>query len=107
MVTDVKDGTVFVNYKDEGIHAAPQKTSGWNCSTNDIPRGQHRWHMLKSNASITGNNAQESKPVIGFEWKCYHCSHSNNDDMLRAVFGDTDEGGHICIICVNLGPSIK
>jgi hypothetical protein len=48
MVTDVKDGKVFVDYKDEGVHATPLKLSGWNCSTTDIPRRQHRWHMLKA-----------------------------------------------------------
>ncbi len=42
VVTDVKEGKVFVDYKDEGIHAVPLKASGWNCSTNDIPRRQHR-----------------------------------------------------------------
>jgi hypothetical protein len=46
MVTDVKDGKVFVDYKDLGVHAAPLKASGWNCLTTDIPRRQHRWHML-------------------------------------------------------------
>jgi hypothetical protein len=30
MVTDVKDGKVFVDYKDDGFHAAPLKSSGWN-----------------------------------------------------------------------------
>ncbi len=34
MVTDVKEGKVFVDYKDEGVHAVPLKASGWNCSTN-------------------------------------------------------------------------
>jgi hypothetical protein len=48
MVTDVKDGKVFVDYKDEGVHATPLKSSGWNCSTTDIPRRQHRWCMLKA-----------------------------------------------------------
>ncbi len=67
MVTDVKDGKVFIDYKDAGVHATPLKSSGWNCSTTDIPRGQHRWHMLKSNASTTGNKAQEPKPMTGFE----------------------------------------
>jgi hypothetical protein len=107
MVTDVKDGKVFVDYKDEGVHAAPLKSSGWNCSTTDIPRRQHRWRMLKSNASTTGNKAQESKPMTGFEWKCSHCSYTNEDDMLRDVFGDTDEGGQICVMCCNLWSSIK
>ena len=46
MVTDVKEGKVFVDYKDEGVHAVPLKASGWNCSTNNIPRRQHRWRML-------------------------------------------------------------
>jgi hypothetical protein len=72
MVTDVKDGKVFVEYKDEGVHATPLKSNGWNCLTTDIPRRQHRWCMLKSNASTTGNKAQESKPVTCLEWKCTH-----------------------------------
>ncbi len=31
-VADVKDGKVFVDYKDEGVHVPPLKSSGWNCS---------------------------------------------------------------------------
>jgi hypothetical protein len=46
MVTDVKEGKVIVDNKDEGVHVVPLKASGWNCSTNDIPRRQHRWRML-------------------------------------------------------------
>ncbi len=46
MVTDVKERNVFVDYKDEGVHAVPLKASGWNRSTNGIPRRQHRWRML-------------------------------------------------------------
>jgi hypothetical protein len=68
MVTDVKDGKVSVDYKDEGVHAAPLKSSGWNCSTTHIPRRQHRWRMLKIIASTAGNKAQESKPMTRFEW---------------------------------------
>jgi hypothetical protein len=52
MVTDVKDGKVFVDYTDEGVHAAPLKSSGWNCSTTDIPRRLHRWHMQKKMPSL-------------------------------------------------------
>ncbi len=103
MVTeDVKDGNVFVNYKDEGVHATSLKSSGWNCLTTDIPRRQHRWRMLKSNASTIGNKAQESKPMTGFEWKCSHSSYTNEDDMLIDVFGDTDEGGQIYVMYCNL-----
>jgi hypothetical protein len=46
MVTDVKEVKVFIDYKDEGVHAIPLKASGWNCFTNDIPKRQHRWRML-------------------------------------------------------------
>jgi hypothetical protein len=57
----------------------------------------------KSYAPTTGNMAQESKPMTGLEWNCSHCSYTNEEDMLRAVFGDTDEGGQTCIMCCNLG----
>ena len=102
MVTDVKDGKVFVDYKDESVHATPLKSSGWNCSTIDKLRGLHIWHMLKSNASTTGNKVQESKPMTGFEWKCSHRSFTNKEDMSRDVFGDTHEGGQTCVMCCNL-----
>jgi hypothetical protein len=57
---------------------------------------------VKSNASTTGKMAQDSKPTTGLEWKCSHCSYTNEQDMLRAVFGDTDEVGRICIMCCTL-----
>jgi hypothetical protein len=53
----------------------------------------------KSNASTTGNRAQDSKPMAGLEWKCSNCSYTNEEDMSRAVFGDTDEVGQTCIMC--------
>jgi hypothetical protein len=56
----------------------------------------------KSNASTTGKRAQDSKPTTGLEWKYAHCSYTNEEDMLRAVCGDTDEARQICIICCNL-----
>jgi hypothetical protein len=107
MVTDVKDGKVFVDYKDESVYATPLKSSGWNCSTIDKLRGLHIWHMLKSNASTTGNKVQESKPMTGFEWKCSHYTCSNEDDRSRNVFGDTAEGRQIYILCGNLRLSTK
>jgi hypothetical protein len=45
----------------------------------------------KSNASTTGKTTQDSKPTTGLEWKCPHLSYTNEEDMLRAVFGDTAE----------------
>jgi hypothetical protein len=56
----------------------------------------------KSNVSSTGKMAQDSKPTTGLEWKCSHCSYTNEENMSRAVFGDTDEVGQTCIMCCNL-----
>jgi hypothetical protein len=47
----------------------------------------------KSNASTTGNKAHKSKLMTGFEWKCSNFSCTNEEEISRAVFGDTDEGG--------------
>ncbi len=47
----------------------------------------------KSTASTTGNKAQESKSMTGSEWKCSHCCYTNEEEVYRAVFGETDEGG--------------
>ncbi len=44
---------------------------------------------------------QDSKPTIGFEWKCTHCSYTNEEDMSRVV-GDTAEARQTCIMCYNL-----
>ena len=60
----------------------------------------------KYNCSTTGNTAQDSKPMAVFEWKCLHCSYTNDEDMSRAVFGDPSEARQTCIMCYNLhGPS--
>jgi hypothetical protein len=56
----------------------------------------------KSNASTTGNMAQDSKLTTDLEWKCSHCSYTNEEDMSRALFVDTDEAGQTCIMCCNL-----
>ncbi len=57
---------------------------------------------LKCNASTTGKTTQDSKPTTIFEWKCPHCSYTNDEDMLRAVFGETSEARQTCIMCYNL-----
>jgi hypothetical protein len=57
---------------------------------------------VKSNASTTGKTEQDSKRTAGLEWKCSYCSYTNEEDMLRAVFGDTAEAGQTCIMCFNL-----
>jgi hypothetical protein len=57
---------------------------------------------LKCHASTKGKTAQDSKPTPGFKWKCPHCSYTNDEDMLKAVFGDTSEARQTCIMCYNL-----
>jgi hypothetical protein len=42
----------------------------------------------KGNASTTGKTTQDSKPTTFLEWKCPHCSFTNEEDILIAVFGD-------------------
>ena len=55
-----------------------------------------------SNACTTGTMAQESNPTPFLEWKCPHCSLTNEEDMSIAVFGDTVEARRTCIYCGNL-----
>jgi hypothetical protein len=56
----------------------------------------------KCNASTTGKAAQDLKPTTLKEWKCPHCSLTNEEDMLIAVFGDTTDARQTCIYCRNL-----
>ncbi len=56
----------------------------------------------KCNASTTGKTTPDSKPMAVFEWKCPHYSYTNDEDMLRAVFGDTSEARQTCIMCYTL-----
>ena len=57
---------------------------------------------LKLNASTTGKAAQDSQPMTVLEWKCTHCSYTNEEVMSRAVFKDTAEARRTCIMCYNL-----
>ena len=57
---------------------------------------------LKCNGPPTGKTAQDSKPTTVLERKCPHCSYTNDEDMPRAVFGDTSEARQTCIMCYNL-----
>ncbi len=38
-------------------------------------------------------------PLDQFYWICCACSYTNEEDISRAVFGITDEGWHVCVIC--------
>jgi hypothetical protein len=54
------------------------------------------------NGSLTGKTAQDLKPTTVFEWKYPYCFYTNDEDMSRAVFGDTSEARQTCIMCYNL-----
>jgi transposase-like protein len=32
-------------------------------------------------------------------WRCPQCSYTNDEEISRAVFGDTDEWAQVCVIC--------
>ncbi len=57
---------------------------------------------LNCDGSTKGKMAQDSKPTTVFEWKCPHCSYTNDEDILRAIFGDISEARQTCIMCFNL-----
>jgi hypothetical protein len=56
----------------------------------------------KCNASTTDKMAKDSKPMTGWEWKCPHCFYTNEEEMLRDVFGDTTEARQTSIMCYKL-----
>jgi hypothetical protein len=32
-------------------------------------------------------------------WRCPQCSYTKDEEISRAVFGDTDEWAQVCVIC--------
>ncbi len=53
VVTDVKNGKVFVYYKDDGVHSV-----SLNSSTTDTPKSEHTRHMLAKK-----DTNKEVKPI--------------------------------------------
>ena len=53
-------------------------------------------------AASAGSNS--TVPLDQFCWICRACSYTNEEDISRAVFGNTDEGTHICVICYTYSP---
>jgi hypothetical protein len=46
VVTNVKNGKVFIDYKDDSVHSVSLILRGWNCYTTDTPKSEHTWRML-------------------------------------------------------------
>ena len=53
-------------------------------------------------AASAGSNS--TVPLDQFYWICCACSYTNEEDISRAVFGNTDEGSHVCVICYTSSP---
>ncbi len=32
-------------------------------------------------------------------WMCIHCIYMNDENISKAVFGDTNEGSRVCVMC--------
>ncbi len=45
-VLEVKNEVCTIDYKDDGVHFIPLKSSGWNCSTRKTLKCNHHWCML-------------------------------------------------------------
>jgi hypothetical protein len=93
------------------VNSFSEQTFATTITPHHCNKHQNKGHLItkqtltlgaKSNASATGNTAQDSKPMTDLEWKRSHFSYTNEEDMLRAVFGDTDEVGQTCFMCCNL-----
>ncbi len=47
-------------------------------------------------------NQTQTVTVKNLDWTCKFCSYTNNEEVSRAVFGDSDEGikgAQLCVIC--------
>jgi rubrerythrin len=71
-------------------------------------------HAVSAAVLTAGSNSSDSDnsdilktvPVEQFYWICRACSYTYEEDISRAVFGDTDEGTHVCVICYTTSPSL-
>ena len=54
-------------------------------------------HAVSAASLAAGSNS--TFPLDQFYWICCACSYTNEEDISRAVFGNTDEGSHVCVIC--------
>ena len=54
-------------------------------------------HAVSAASLAAGSNS--TVPLDQFYWICRACSYTNEEDISRAVFGNTDEGSRVCVIC--------
>ena len=62
--------------------------------------------MSAQDENDNSHHNAEQKTVKNIDWKCTHCSYTNNEEVSWAVFGDyyvdydnCREGARMCIIC--------
>jgi hypothetical protein len=60
-------------------------------------------HSVSAASLAAGSNS--TVPLDQFYWICRACSYTNQEDISRVVFGNTDEDTHICVICYTSSPN--
>ncbi len=66
----------------------------------------HR-HKNVDTGSNGGNDNQHKQNKVEIDlnsadqllWRCPQCSYTIDEEISRAVFGDTDEWAQVCVIC--------
>jgi hypothetical protein len=59
-------------------------------------------HAVSAASLAAGSNS--TFPLDQFYWICCAWSYTNKEDISRAVFGNTYEGTHVCVICYTSSP---
>ena len=49
--------------------------------------------------SVFSADSNSTVPLDQLYWICRACSYTNEEDISRSVFGNTDEGSRVCVIC--------
>ena len=56
--------------------------------------------------SVFSADSNSTVPLDQLYWICRACSYTNEEDISRAVFGNTDEGSRVCVICYDCEPTL-
>jgi hypothetical protein len=82
-------------------------------SVDEIPGEKVHHHHNNVDAGSNGGNVNQhmqkrvevdSNVADQLLWRCPQCSYTNDEDISRAVFGDTDEWAQVCVICYIICP---
>ncbi len=67
----------------------------------------HHHHNNVDTGSNDGNDNQLKLTTVEVDlnsadqllWRCPQCSYTNNEDISRDVFGDTNEWAQVSVVC--------